>query len=320
MHSMTGVFKPDASGAAPKQMEYIPRMKLNDGNEMPMLAYGLGTARSGSQADDNVKDLTVMAMKNGYLHLDGAESYKNEAELGAAIAASNTPRSSLFITTKLQPSRHAIADIPSALDASLSRLGLEYVDLYLIHAPFSYRTPADLQAAWAQMEACRARGKARSIGVSNFLASHLETVLQTARTKPAVNQIEFHPYLQHRVVDVEGGDGGLLGYMRARDVAAVAYAPLTALTRAAPGPVDALYADLARKYGVEPGEVALRWCLDQGVAAVTTSAREERLAGFVNRLPGFKLTPKEVEEISEKGREKHFRGFWTNKFEEGDRR
>lgn len=166
------------------------------------------------------------------------------------------------------------------------------------------------------MEAIRASGRARSVGVSNYLREHLEATLATpgdAVRPPAVNQIEYHPYLQH---DPEG----LLAYHRDKGIAVQAYSPLTAVTKAAPGPVDAVYERLAGKYGVTPGEVALRWCLDQGIVAITTSSSEERLKGWMQRLPLFKLTPREVEEIKERGREKHFRGFWGKEFDEDDRR
>ncbi len=164
------------------------------------------------------------------------------------------------------------------------------------------------------MEALKESGRVRSIGVSNFLREHLETVLAASpRHPPVVNQIEYHPYLQH-------AEGGLLAFHRAHGIATEAYSPLTAVTKAAPGPVDAVYARLAGKYGVTPGEVALRWCLDQGVVAVTTSASEERLQGWAERVPRFRLTEEEVREIAEKGEEKHFRGFWTKQFGEDDRR
>jgi diketogulonate reductase-like aldo/keto reductase len=163
------------------------------------------------------------------------------------------------------------------------------------------------------MEALKESGRARSIGVSNFLREHLETVLQTARHPPVVNQIEYHPYLQH-------AEGQLLDFHREKGIAVEAYSPLTAVTKAAPGPVDAVYERVAKKYGVTPGEVALRWCLDQGIVAVTTSSNEQRLQEWRQRLPLFKLTPKEVGEIAEAGLGKHFRGFWNKEFKEDDRR
>jgi diketogulonate reductase-like aldo/keto reductase len=125
---------------------------------------------------------------------------------------------------------------------------------------------------------------------------------------PAINQIEYHPYLQH---------GELIEFQRKNGIATSAYGPLTAVVRAKPGPLDGTYEQLARKYGVTPGEIALRWVIDQGIVALTTSGSEQRLKGY-QKVAQFKLTPKEVEEISEVGKQKNFRGFWKNKFAEDD--
>ncbi|KAK3683728.1 NADP-dependent oxidoreductase domain-containing protein [Podospora appendiculata] len=313
MHSITSAFKPDASGNPPKQQEYIPNLKLSDGNEIPMLGYGLGTAnfkRGGDTAfNQQIVDHTVTAIKAGYYHLDGAEAYGNEQELGAAIQAAGVPREKLFVTTKT--SCRAGETVETAFSRSLAKLGLDYVDLYLIHQPYFAKTPADQQAKWAEMEAIKESGRARSIGVSNYLQEDLEPILATARFPPVVNQIEYHPYLQH---------GDLVAYHRNNGIAVEAYAPLTAITKAAPGPCDAVYARLASKYGVSDGDIALRWCLDQGIVALTTSGNEQRLQGYLSKLPAFHLTPKEVDEISASGREKHFRGFWLAKFAADDRR
>ncbi|KAI1312693.1 aldo/keto reductase [Xylaria venustula] len=309
MHSIAATSRPDASSTGPKQLDYIPNLKLNDGHEIPLFGFGLGTARSRDEAEKTTQ-VTVTAIKNGYYHLDGAESYKNETELGAAIKKSGVDRSKLFVTTKLQS---LAGDAPSAFAASLARLGLDYVDLYLIHAPFSATSPEHLQKAWADLEAIQASGRARSIGVSNFAVEHLKTILQTARVPPALNQIEYHPYLQH-------SPDKLLQFCREKSIAVAAYAPLTAVTKAKPGPVDAIYAELARKYGVEEADIALRWCIDQGIVTITTSANEQRLKGYLNKLPAFKLTPKEIETIAAEGEKKHFRGFWTNKYAADDRR
>jgi diketogulonate reductase-like aldo/keto reductase len=125
-----------------------------------------------------------------------------------------------------------------------------------------------------------------------------------------VNQIEYHPYLQH---------GDLLDFQRKHKIATAAYAPLTAVTKAKPGPLDGIYEGLARKYGVSETEIALRWCIDQGAIALTTSDKEHRLKQYL-KASGFKLTPKEVEEISEVGKQRHFRGFWNSRFATDDRR
>ncbi|RDA83413.1 hypothetical protein CP532_4811 [Ophiocordyceps camponoti-leonardi (nom. inval.)] len=315
MNSIGATFEPDASGKAPKQGLTIPSLKLNDGNEIPMLAYGLGTARgkwgdaAGGELDNEIVRLTEIAIRAGYRHLDGAEVYGNEAELGAAIEASKVPREQLFVTTKI--SGTVKKPTLEAFELSLKKLRLDYVDLYLIHAPYFADSEAELQQKWADLEAIKASGRAKSIGVSNFLQEHLETLLKTAKVPPAINQIEFHPYLQH---------GDLLDFHRKNNIAVSCFGPLTPLTSAKGGPVDATWQQLAQKYGVSESEIGLRWCIDQGLVAITTTSKEDRMQRYLSKLPLIKLTPKEVSDISELGKEKHFRAFWKDKFAPDDRR
>ncbi|CVK91319.1 related to aldo-keto reductase YPR1 [Fusarium mangiferae] len=270
----------------------LPTIKLNDGNEIPMIAYGLGTAnfKKGGRTDydENAFNYTLNAIKSGFYHLDGSSSYGNEEELGAAIRASGVPREKLYVVTKLNGWKKQ--DVQNAFDTSLKKLGLDYVDLYLIHAPFFAEKPEDLQEAWATLE-------------------HLETILATAKIPPAINQIEYHPYLQH---------GNLIEYHRKNTIALSAYAPLTAIIRARPGPVDALYENLAKKYGVTEGDIALRWCIDQNIVVITTSSSEERLRSYMRNVWSFKLTAEEIEGIAMMGKQKHFRAFQKQWIAEGD--
>lgn len=236
--------------------------------------------------------------------------YGNEEELGAAIKASNIPRDQLYITTKI--SATAKKNTQEAFELSLNRLGLDYVDLYLIHGPYFADTEAELQQKWADLEAIKESGRAKSIGVSNFLQEHLETILKTANITPAINQIEFHPYLQH---------GDLIDYQRKNKIAVSCYGPLTPLTSAkGVGSVDGLWKQLGDKYGVSDSEVGLRWCIDQGLVAITTSSNTSRMQSMLFNVPKFKITSKEVEEVAELGKQKHFRAFWNDKFAPDDRR
>lgn len=191
-------------------------------------------------------------------------AYGNEQELGAAIKASGISREKLFITTKATVK--ADQPIEENFSASLSKLGLDYVDLYLIHSPFFTTDPKVLQAKWAEMEAIQASGRAKSIGVSNYIQEHLDPILETAKVPPAINQIEYHPYLQHITQDRKTD---LLAYHREKGIAVSGYGGLSAITRAAPGPVDDKYEELAKKYNVTAADVALRWTLDTGVVAIT---------------------------------------------------
>ena len=180
---------------------------------------------------------------------------------------------------------------------------------YLIHTPFYFDSPEKLQKAWADMEAVQKAGKAKSIGVSNFLQSHLETLLAKATVTPVINQIEFHPYLQRK---------DLVPWCQSKQIAVSAYAPLPPVLKGAPGPADALLQQLARKHAVNESEVLLRWCIEQDVIPITTSSKEQRMSDYL-RVAAIKLTPKDVEELKSVGAEKHYRGFWAKYFDENDR-
>jgi diketogulonate reductase-like aldo/keto reductase len=140
------------------------------------------------------------------------------------------------------------------------------------------------------MESLVSAGLTRSIGVSNYLPEHLDHILSTARIPPAINQIEFHPYLQHST-------SGLVDYHKKHNIALSAYGPQTPVTKAPGGPVDAVLAKLSKKYAVNAGEILLRWCVDQDVVAVTTSGKEQRLSDYLRSMT-FKLTPAEVKMVS----------------------
>ena len=187
------------------------KIKLNDGRLMPQLGLGVWQTRAGATCEAAV----LAALEAGYRHIDTATTYGNEASVGAAIGKSGIPRENIFVTTKLWNSDHGNPE--RALDTSLGKLKLDYVDLYLIHYPVRER-----RQSWRALEALRAAGKARSIGVSNFTIRHLTELLADTKTIPAVNQVEFHPYLYQR---------DLLEFCAARDIVVEAYSPLTAGVR-----------------------------------------------------------------------------------------
>ncbi|BCR85926.1 aldo/keto reductase [Aspergillus chevalieri] len=282
-------------------------VKLNDQISIPILAYGTGTAWYKSSSDNSINRDLVEAIKTairlGYRHLDGAEVYGTEAELGVAIKESGVPREELFITTKVITN---IADIQGAINESLRKLQLDHVDLYLIHSPFFAKSDADLQSAWKELEQIQTAGKAKAIGVSNYRREHLEATLATASIPPAINQIEYHPYLQQ---------GDLLPFHQEKGIKTASYGPLTPITRATGGPVDVKVKELASKYGVSGGDVLLRWSIEKGDVVITTSGKEERLKEYL-RVLEFQLEDEEVEAISNLGREKHYRAFWRKQYGE----
>lgn len=176
--------------------------------------------------------------------------------------------------------------------------------------PFFAKTDKDLQNAWEKMEAVLKSGKARAIGVSNYSQANLEATLKTANVKPAINQIELHPYLQH---------GDLIEYHRSHGIKIAAYGPITPIVRAKGGPVDSIVAQLAEKYSISESNILLRWAIQRGDIAITTSAKESRLVDCL-KVSTFSLLPEEVETISKAGSTKHFRAFLTEHYDPDDRK
>jgi len=194
-------------------------------------------------------------------------------------------------------------------DKTLQNLGVDYVDSYLLHYPYFAKSEAQLQAAWAELEAIYDSGKVGEIGVSNFTKDHIETILKTARIKPTTNQIELNPYLQRLDLRRFHQEQGILSF---------AFSPLSPIVRAKPGPLDDVLETLAQKHKVSTAVVLIRWALQQGIAVVTTSTDKERVRDHW-RAVDFSLSEDEVAKISEVGSAKHFRGRWTNIFAADDR-
>ena len=164
---------------------------------------------------------------------------------------------------------------------------------FLLHSPYWTESDTDLQAAWKIMESIKASGKARSIGVSNYTAAHLQSTLATATIPPSINQIEHHPYMQNE---------DLLNFARGHGIATSAYGALAPLTRNHEGPLDETLREIGKKHNVSPGMICLKWCLESGIVVVTTSSKEERLAEYT-KLPDLRLSEEEMVMISEKGKE-----------------
>lgn len=191
----------------------------------------------------------------------------------------------------------------------MQNLGVDYIDLYLLHYPYFAKSEEQLQAAWADLETVYDSGKVGAIGVSNFTKDHIETVLKTARIIPASNQIELNPYLPR----VE-----LQEYQRQKGIQTFAFSPLSPIVRAKPGPLDDVVENIAQKHGVSTAVVLLRWALEQGIAVVTTSTQKERMEEHLLALK-ISLSEEEVSLISQIGSQKHFRARWNEIFAADDR-
>ena len=245
-------------------MSDVPTITLNNGVEIPQLGFGVYQIRPADTVE-----ATASALEVGYRHIDTAQMYGNEKEVGEAIRASGIERGYVFVTSKLNNGFHAYDDALRAFDETLTALGDDYVDLFLIHWPLP--DVGDYVETWRAMERILASGGARAIGVSNFQPPHLQRVLDETDVVPAVNQIEAHPYLTQD--DVRG-------FGAAHGVVTEAWSPI------AQGRVldDPVIADVADRVGRTPAQVALRWHIQRGDVvfpkSVTRSRVEENFALF----------------------------------------
>ncbi len=242
-------------------MPHVPSLSLNQGGTIPQLGYGVFKV-----PPDTAETAVGQALAAGYRSIDTAMIYRNETGVGAAIARAvadlGIDRDALFVTTKLWNDDQGYDPALRAFDASLQRLGLDHVDLYLIHWP---KPAQDLYLdSWRAMERLAAEGRARAIGVSNFPIAHLERLLGETAIVPAVNQIELHPALPQEA---------LHAYHQAHGIVTEAWSPL------AQGALDAApIVEIAARHGRTPAQVVLRWHMQRGVVAIPKSVTPSRIA------------------------------------------
>lgn len=232
-------------------------LRLNTGAEIPQVGLGVWQAPRGA----GTRDAVLAALRFGYRHIDTARIYGNEADVGAAVRDSDIPRGEIFVTTKLWNDDQGYDSALRAFDASLTRLGLDYVDLYLIHWPVAGKR----RDSWRALERLFQDKRARAIGVSNFLEPHLNELLGDAKHVPAVNQIELTPFLQRR---------GTRALCQQHGIVVEAYSPLTRGRRL---DEPALVA-VARRVGRTPAQVLLRWGVQHGHVILPKSTRPARIA------------------------------------------
>ncbi len=249
------------------------RIRLNSGSKIPVL--GLGTWElTGKNAEQSV----LWALEAGYRHIDTASIYGNEKEVGSAIKKSKVPREEIFVTTKLWNSDHKNPE--KALESSLQRLGMNYVDLYLIHWPAKQRNET-----WKKLEQFLKDGKCRSIGVSNFTIKHLTELMKTAKIMPAVNQVEFSPFLYQKE---------LLEFCRSKGICLEAYSPLTRGRKLD----DMDLIEIATKNKKSPAQIILRWALQKDIVIIPKSRSKERILENAD-IFDFRLSEEDMKVLDE---------------------
>jgi 2,5-diketo-D-gluconate reductase A len=255
-----------------------PSLNLHDGVEIPRLGFGVFRV-----PPEETQRAVELALEAGYRHVDTAAAYRNERGVGAALGASGLSREDYFVTTKLRNSRQGHDSALAAFEASLDRLGLDHVDLYLIHRP----VPAEGQLAetWRALERIHGEEAARTIGVSNFRVEDLELLEREAATRPTINQVELHPHLQQT---------GLRSWHARRGISTQAWSPL------ARGGLlgDRTLVRLAESHGKTPAQVILRWHLQLGNVVIPKSVTPERIRENIDVFD-FQLSHREMAAIGD---------------------
>src|SRR4051812_30258322 len=238
--------------------EHVPQLPLRDDTTIPQLGFGVFQV-----PPDDTAEVVARALDTGYRHVDTAAAYRNEGGVGEAVRSAGLPRDEVYITTKCFNTNHGREEARAALERSLERLGMEQVDLYLIHWPVPMR---DRYAeTWEAFVQAQSEGLARSIGVSNFKPPHLQRIVEATGVTPVVNQVELHPYFQQRELRSEHERLG---------IATEAWSPL------AQGAVldDPVITEIAVAHGKTPGQVVIRWHLQLGNIVIPKSVTPERIA------------------------------------------
>jgi 2,5-diketo-D-gluconate reductase A len=241
-------------------MSDVPTILLNNGSSIPQLGFGVFQI-----PPEETAQAVVTALETGYRHIDTAEMYGNEKGVGEGVRASGVDRSEVFVTSKLNNGFHEPDDARRAFDRTLSDLGFDYVDLFLIHWPLPTRYDGDFVSTWKVMEEFARDGRARAVGVSNFQPSHLRRLATECEVTPAVNQIEVHPYFTNEEVRAFGEEHG---------IATEAWSPI------AQGAVldDPTITEIARRVGKTPAQVVLRWHIERGDIIFPKSTTPSRIA------------------------------------------
>lgn len=302
------------------EIEYFT---LASGDKIPAIGYGTGTkwqhakrARPAEQLgtlDENLYGAIEQAIEQGVTHIDTAEIYDTHGEVQEGIKRSGIKRDQLWITDKYNPGFdkfNAQSKTPyESIQKSLKELDVEYIDLFLLHSQFfkpELTHNVTIEQAWRDLERAHKEGLVKNIGLSNFDVHNIEKILGYAEIKPAVLQIEFHPYLQNQ-------SPGIIEFAKKNGILVEAYAPLTPLFRAKDGPLAPVIPKLAEKYGKTDAQILLRWVYQQGILPLTTSSNAQRVRDALD-IFSFKLEPADQELITKTGETYEFRGFFQQQF------
>ncbi|NCU17285.1 aldo/keto reductase [Pallidibacillus pasinlerensis] len=250
---------------------------LHNGVKMPYFGLGVYKIEDGNDVINSVKT----ALKFGYRSIDTAALYENEEGVGQAIKDSGIPREEIFVTTKVWNTDHGYENTLKAFDKSIAKLGLEYVDLYLIHWPGKDK----FVDTWRALEKLYREGLVRAIGVSNFKPHHLQTLMDKSEEKPVINQVELHPYFQQKE---------LREFCKKHDIVVEAWSPL------ARGQVlnDSVLNEIGKKYGKSPAQVTLRWHLQSDIVVIPKSVTPSRIKENAD-IFDFELTDEEMGQINQ---------------------
>lgn len=249
---------------------------LHNGVKMPWFGLGVFKVKEGSEVVDSVK----AAIKNGYKSIDTAAVYQNEEGVGQAIKEAGVPREELFITTKVWNADQGYETTLNAFETSMEKLGLEYLDLYLIHWPVAGK----YKETWKALEKLYKDGRVRAIGVSNFHVHHLKDLMADAEIKPMVNQVEYHPHLAQTE---------LLEFCKAEGIQMEAWSPLKQGELLS----EPTIVEIAEKHGKSPAQVILRWDLQNGVVTIPKSIKEHRIVENADVF-NFELSAEDMDRLN----------------------
>ncbi|MEV3932638.1 aldo/keto reductase [Streptomyces sp. NPDC053728] len=273
-------------------MSSVPALTLNNGVEIPQLGFG-----TFQIPPEDTRETTLAALKAGYRHIDTAQMYGNEREVGQAVRDSGLDRADVFVTSKLDNGAHAYDDALQAFEGTMEKIGLEYLDLFLIHWPLPDK--GDFVETWKALEEIYRSGRVKAIGVSNFQPHHLRRLMDGSVVVPAVNQIEVHPYLTQDAVRSFGTEHG---------IATEAWSPI------AQGKVldDPALVRIAERVGRSTAQVTLRWHLQRGDIVFPKSVTQRRIEENFD-LFDFELTEGDIGEINALNRDERT-GFDPDRF------